>query len=87
MAEYMFGIGRKQPSRDDAAKISQIADEHGARFIQCYEPQYMHWFATDDLSAPHDGKGWQEVVTAIERAGLGRALWLPLGSPREAEHG
>ena len=83
MAEYMFGIGRKQPSRDDAAKISQIADEHGARFIQCYEPQYMHWFATDDLSTPHDGN-WQEVITAIERAGLGRALGWPLTSTHEA---
>src|SRR5215469_5623995 len=78
LAEYKFGIGRKKPSRDDAAKISQIADEHGVRFFQCYEPQYMHWFTTDNLGAPHDRNVWREVITAIERAGLGQALGWPL---------
>lgn len=78
MAEYKFGIGRKKPSRDDAAKFSQIADEHGVRFFQCYEPQYYALVHDRQSSAPHDRNVWREVITAIERAGLGQALGWPL---------
>jgi hypothetical protein len=84
LAEYIFAIGRKQPSRDDARKISQIAGECGAHLIQRYEPQYMHWFETDNLGAPHDRDAWQDVITAIERADLGQALGWPLTSTHEA---
>jgi len=38
----------------------------------------MHWFATDNLDAPHDRNVGREVITAIERAGLGQALGWPL---------
>jgi len=44
----------------------------------------MHWFATDNLDAPHDRNVGREVITAIERAGFRSGTGLAAASQHEA---
>jgi hypothetical protein len=50
--DFLFGMGTGHRS----VSVARIAKKHGARLVNYTEPdgRKRHWFAAENLGAPHD---------------------------------
>lgn len=72
MSEFMFGVGRKPPTRRSASRIDKIARKHGFCFVEARLPGtgYQHWFAGPNRGFPFDDRNAEAIWAALEKAGL-----------------